>query len=66
MHRKSVPWTSSWPSLAYTQDQIVKLADMDDIRSGSIGERVISFGVAAWPNLAMVDVVSAPICLHDG
>ena len=66
MHRKSGRSTSSWGSLAYTQDQIVKLADMDDIRSGSIREQIISFGMAAWPKLAMVDVVSAPICLGDG
>jgi len=39
---------------------------MYDIRSGSIREQIISFGMAAWPKLAMVDVVSAPICLGDG
>ena len=31
------------------------------IAGGSNG-RIISFGVAAWPNLAMVEVVSVPFC----
>jgi hypothetical protein len=66
MHRKSGRSTSSWRSLANTQDQIVSIAAMGDIRTGSVRETIISFGVAAWPKLAMVDVVSAPICLGDG
>ena len=66
MHRKSGLSPSSWPSLANPQDQIFKLVDMDDIRSGRVREQIISYGVAAWPNPAMVDVVSAPFCLGDG
>ena len=31
--------------------------------NGSIRETIISFGVAAWPNLTMVGVVLAPFCL---
>ena len=57
---------SSWCcSIATTQDQIVSMAAMGDIRTDSDCERIISFGVAAWSNLTMVEVVLAPFCL-DG
>ena len=34
--------------------------------TGNICKTIISFGVVAWPNLAMVNVVLAPIFLSDG
>ena len=57
----------SWyGSLTSTQDQIVSIVAMGSIRTGSVCKTNISFGVAVWQNLAMVNVVLAPICLSDG